>query len=170
MITISADKILETKIRIYNTYLLKRLKDYYDKHKKEYSTRNDFLVSLIMEGLNNYEKYDEDKNYLLNQSLTLHERIDDMTKSINTIRDALIDFDQDNFINLQENQLLLLRLYHAFFQVNQNHLDKRFFDAGMFDDLPEGFKEFREMIEANYFHKRKKKDKQKSQENKENLP
>lgn len=167
MKTFNTDKILETKIRIYNTYQLKRLKVYYDKHQKEFPTRNDFLVSLIMEGLDNFEKYDIDKNYLLNQSQTLHERIDEMTKSINKIKDALIDFDQDNFINLQENQLLLLRLYHAFFQVNQNVLDKKYYDAGLYDILPEGFKEFKEMIETNYFYKRKKKDKQKAQENNE---
>jgi len=167
MKTFNTDKILETKIRIYNTYHLKRLKEYYDNHKKEYPTRNDFLVSLIMEGLDNYEKYDKDKNYLLNQSQTLHERIDEMTNSINKIRDALIDFDQDNFINLQENQLLLLRLYHAYFQVHQE-LDKRFYDAGMYDNLPESFEEFKDVIETKYFCKRRKKDKQKSQENKEN--
>lgn len=63
MKTFNTDKILETKIRIYNTYHLKRLKVYYDKHQKEFPTRNDFLVSLIMEGLDNFEKYDKDKNY-----------------------------------------------------------------------------------------------------------
>ena len=56
---INTYQVLETKIRIYESWFLKELSDYFEKHKKDYRTKNDFYVSLIRVGLETEKIRDE---------------------------------------------------------------------------------------------------------------
>lgn len=56
---INTHQVLETKIRIYESWFLKELSDYFEKHKKDYRTKNDFYVSLIRVGLETEKIKDE---------------------------------------------------------------------------------------------------------------
>ena len=138
------NKILETKIRIYQSNFIEELKDYFEKHK--FRNKNEFYLYLLREGLTASQKIDEDAEYYYKHSLDLHERITNMENTIKDFSKAYHSLERDYFTKMSENQALLLRLYSAFFRAH-NNIDRDLYDKGVFDSVPAQMKIKRHMIE-----------------------
>lgn len=144
------NKILETKIRIYQSNFIEELKDYFERH--NFRNKNEFYLYLLREGLTASQKLDEDAEYYYKHSLDLHERITNMENTIKDFSKAYHSLERDYFTKMSENQALLLRLYSAFFRTHED-INREYYDLGIYDFIPAEMKIKRHEIE-DYFKKK----------------
>ena len=144
---IKSDKIFEKKIRIYQTDRLDELNDYYQKHKKSYKNINEFLVSLIFSGLEREKLFDENTSQYFYQSQDMQTNLADIQKQVSVISQSNFNSYKDLLGLLYQNQTLLIRIYKALFILSENEqLNQKFFDIGIYDDLPDEFDSVKEKI------------------------
>ncbi len=144
---IKSDKVFEKKIRIYETYRLDELNEYYQKHSKEYGNVNEFLVSLIFNGLEAQKMFEKDSKTYFFKSQELAQNVCEIQSKLMNMKlnDEAVYKDLLNV--LYQNQLLLCRLYNGMFDIAQNgSIDKKFYNAGFHDDPPEYFDDDKENI------------------------
>ena len=144
---IKSDKVFEKKIRIYQTDRLDELNDYYQKHKKSYKNINEFLVSLIFSGLEREKLFDENTSQYFYQSQDMQTNLADIQKQVSVISQSNFNSYKDLLGLLYQNQTLLIRIYKALFKLSENEqLNQKFFDIGIYDDLPDEFDSVKEKI------------------------
>ena len=144
---IKSDKVFEKKIRIYQTDRLDELNDYYQKHKKSYKNINEFLVSLIFSGLEREKLFDENTSQYFYQSQDMQTNLADIQKRVSVISQSNFNSYKDLLGLLYQNQTLLIRIYKALFKLSENEqLNQKFFDIGIYDDLPDEFDSVKEKI------------------------
>lgn len=144
---IKSDKVFEKKIRIYQTNRLDELNDYYQKHKKSYRNINEFLVSLIFSGLEREKLFDENTSQYFYQSQDMQSNLADIQKRVSVISQSNFNSYKDLLGLLYQNQTLLIRIYKALFKLSENEeLNKKFFDIGIYDDLPDEFDSVKDKI------------------------
>lgn len=144
---IKSDKVFEKKIRIYQTDRLNDLNDYYQKNKKDYKNINEFLVSLIFSGLEREKLFDENASQYFYQSQDMQTNLADIQKRVSVISQSNFNSYKDLLGLLYQNQTLLIRIYKALFKLSENEqLNQKFFDIGIYDDLPDEFDSVKEKI------------------------
>ena len=144
---IKSDKVFEKKIRIYQTDRLDELNDYYQKHKKSYKNINEFLVSLIFSGLEREKLFDENTSQYFYQSQDMQTNLADIQNRVSVISQSNFNTYKDLLGLLYQNQTLLIRIYKALFKLSENEqLNQKFFDIGIYDDLPDEFDSVKEKI------------------------
>ena len=145
---IKSDGIFEKKIRIYQTFKLEELNEFYQKHKKEYKNINQLFVSLIFSGLEKEKLMDENASEYYYQSQDMQTNLADIQRHISAITQNNFNSYKDLLGLLYQNQTLLCRIYNAMFKLSENvKLNKQFFDLGMYDDLPNEFENVKEKID-----------------------
>ena len=145
---IKSDGIFEKKIRIYQPYKLEELNDFYQKHKKEYKNINQFFVSLIFSGLEKEKLMDENASEYYYQSQDMQTNLADIQKHISVITQNNFNSYKDLLGLLYQNQTLLCRIYNAMFKLSEKvELNRKFFDIGIYDDLPNEFENVKAKID-----------------------
>ena len=143
---IKTDKVFEKKIRIYQMKRLEELNDFYQKHKREYKTINDYLVSLIFAGLDSEINYEKDARTFYEKADGISENILSLNNTLRNIKQTQSDEYKDMVKLAYELRLLLVRIYNSNFELADNEQLKGVYDAGFRDDEPEGFEEDRNII------------------------
>ena len=145
---IKSDGIFEKKIRIYQPYRVEELNDFYQKHKKEYKNINQFFVSLIFSGLEKEKLMDENASEYYYQSQDMQTNLADIQKHISVITQNNFNSYKDLLGLLYQNQTLLCRIYNAMFKLSEKvELNRKFFDIGIYDDLPNEFENVKAKID-----------------------
>ncbi len=144
---IKNDKTFEKKIRIYQTDRLDELNDFYQKHKSNYKNINEFFVSLIFSGLEREKLFDENTSQYFYQSQDMQTNLADIQKRVSVISQSNFNSYKDLLALLYQNQTLLIRIYKALFKLSENEqLNQKFFDIGIYDDLPDEFDSVKDKI------------------------
>ena len=143
---IKSDKVFEKKIRIYQINRLEELNDFYQKHKREYKTINDYLVSLIFAGLDSEINYEKDARTFYEKADGISENIVSLNNTLRNLKQTQSDEYKDMVKLAYELRLLLYRIYNGMFYLSDRDNDKGIFDAGFKDDEPEGFADDRSLI------------------------
>ena len=144
---IKSDGIFEKKIRIYQSYRVEELNDFYQKHKKEYKNINQLFVSLIFSGLEKEKLMDENASEYYYQSQDIQTNLADIQKHISVITQNNFNSYKDLLGLLYQNQTLLCRIYNAMFKLSEKvELNRQFFDIGIYDDLPDEFENVKAKI------------------------
>ena len=145
---IKSDGVFEKKIRIYQPFRVEELNDFYQKHKKEYKNINQFFVSLIFSGLEKEKLLDENASQYYYQSQDMQTNLADIQKHISVIAQNNFNSYKDLLGLLYQNQTLLCRIYNAMFKLSQKvELNRKFFDIGIYDDLPNEFENVKAKID-----------------------
>lgn len=159
----------QNMIRIYDKELLKRLNAFYDKNKALVPHKNKFLVNLIELGLGLAEKQEKDRWAFNNETKTMMESVQFLTKRLNIFLKFSEHFVEDIYANNQVNQDLICRVYSLLYQ-DCGDFTKARINGGECDRLPELLQEKKENLQAEC-HKRIamwKKEKEESIEPKKN--
>ena len=143
---IKTDKVFEKKIRIYQMKRLEELNDFYQKHKREYKTINDYLVSLIFAGLDSEINFEKDARTYFTKAQGISDNIASLSNTLSNIKKTQTNEYTDMVKLAYELRLLLYRIYNGIFYLSDKEDIKGVFDAGFRDDEPEGFEEDRNII------------------------
>lgn len=145
---IKSDGVFEKKIRIYQPFRVEELNDFYQKHKKEYKNINQLFVSLIFSGLEKEKLMDENASEYYYQSQDIQTNLADIQKHISVITQNNFNSYKDLLGLLYQNQTLLCRIYNAIFKLSEKvELNRKFFDIGIYDDLPNEFENLKAKID-----------------------
>ena len=145
---IKSDGVFEKKIRIYQPFRVEELNDFYQKHKKEYKNINQLFVSLIFSGLEKEKLMDENASEYYYQSQDMQTNLADIQKNISVITQNNFNSYKDLLGLLYQNQTLLCRIYNAMFKLSEKvELNRKFFDIGIYDDLPNEFENVKAKID-----------------------
>lgn len=145
---IKSDGVFEKKIRIYQPFRVEELNDFYQKHKKEYKNINQLFVSLIFSGLEKEKLMDENASEYFYQSQDMQTNLADIQKHISVITQNNFNSYKDLLGLLYQNQTLLCRIYNAMFKLSEKvELNRKFFDIGIYDDLPNEFENVKAKID-----------------------
>ena len=145
---IKSDGVFEKKIRIYQPFRVEELNDFYQKHKKEYKNINQLFVSLIFSGLEKEKLMDENASEYYYQSQDMQTNLADIQKHISVITQNNFNSYKDLLGLLYQNQTLLCRIYNAMFKLSEKvELNRKFFDIGIYDDLPNEFENVKAKID-----------------------
>ena len=147
---INTHQALETKIRIYESWFLKELSDYFEKHKKDYRTKNDFYVSLIRVGLETEKIRDENYADYNGKLQSISDKLTEFSQKLDNTNGANNSLIRDLIIQQNIYEKLLSRVYNLCFALNNEcSLNPDYVRAGMYDDLPETLEEYKRYWEEN---------------------
>lgn len=154
---IRTDQVLETKIRIYGTYLLERLSAYYEKHRKGFRSKNDLYIHLIQNGLELAEIQDENYGDYNGKIQSISDKLTEILSAIQSERVAFKDILNGKIVNGYITEKILSRIYNLLLGLNEElPLSKEYLEAGMYDDLPKELIEFKDELLEVYGRKSKK--------------
>ncbi len=161
----------ENMIRIYDEELLKRLNSFYDRNKVMLLNKNKMFIDFIKLGLDLAEKLEKDRWAFNNETKTMMESIQFLTKRMNIFLKFSEHFIEETYANSQVNQDLACRVYSLLYQ-DCGDLTKAMLDGGEYDFLPKLLQEKKENLQAEC-HKRiamwkKEKDEAKEADENEN--
>ena len=147
---INTHQVLETKIRIYERWFLKELSDYFEKHKKDYQTKNDFYVSLIRVGLETEKIRDENFADYNGKLQSISDKLTEFSQKLDKTNGANTSLIRDLIVQQNIYEKLLSRVYNlCLAQNNDCSLNPDYVRAGMYDDLPETLEEYKRYWEEN---------------------
>ncbi len=145
------DKVYESKIRIYQPYILERLNKYVDNSKTKHKSQNDLFLSLILDGLELEEVLQEDYLTYANKLTSISEKLSNLHHAIITSNESLNRTLKNIFTSLIINERLLSRLYNMLLgHIENTELRKEYIEAQMYDDLPKELYELKKDIEEVY--------------------
>lgn len=134
-------------IRIYDEDLLKRLNSFYDRNKAMLLNKNKMFVDFIKHGLDLAEKLEKYRWAFNNETKTIMESVQFLTKRLNIFLKFSEHFVEDIYANSQVNQDLACRVYSLLYQDCGDFTRARI-DGGEYDCLPELLQEKKENLQA----------------------
>lgn len=133
------DSLREIMVRIYDSRIINRLDDMWNTVESLYTTKNTFIVDLLIRGLESAESERENKK-LLFESGNIFKELKRLTSLIDRVVDLGVENYKESFIVGKENQTLISRLYHLIFQLAKDKgISIEKYNDGFFDGLPENF-------------------------------
>ncbi len=133
------DNLREIMVRIYDSRIINRLDEMWENVKSLYTTKNMFMVDLIIRGLESEENERENKK-LLFESGDIFKELKRLIALVDRVVDLGVENYKENFIIGKENQTLISRLYHVIFQLaKEKGISIEKYNDGFFDGLPENF-------------------------------
>lgn len=133
------DNLREIMVRIYDSRIINRLDEMWENVKSLYTTKNMFMVDLIVRGLESEENERENKK-LLFESGDIFKELKRLIALVDRVVDLGVENYKENFIIGKENQTLISRLYHVIFQLaKEKGISIEKYNDGFFDGLPENF-------------------------------
>ena len=145
------DKVYESKIRIYQPYILERLNKYIDNSKTKHKSQNELFLSLILDGLELQEVLQEDYLTYANKLTSISEKLSNLRQAILTSNESLNKTLKNIFTSLIINERLLSRLYNMLLNhIEKTELKKEYIEAQMYDDLPIELYDLKKEIEEVY--------------------
>jgi len=140
------DSLREIMVRIYDSRVINRLDDMWDSVKSLYTTKNMFMVDLIIRGLESAESERENKKVLF-ESGNIFKELKRLTSLIDRVVDLGVENYKESFIVGKENQTLISRLYHVIFQLAKDKgISIEKYNEGFFDELPENFEDITQSL------------------------
>lgn len=140
------DSLREIMVRIYDSRVINRLDDMWDSVKSLYTTKNMFMVDLIIRGLESAESERENKKALF-ESGNIFKELKRLTSLIDRVVDLGVENYRESFIVGKENQTLISRLYHVIFQLAKDKgISIEKYNEGFFDELPENFEDITQSL------------------------
>lgn len=140
------DSLREIMVRIYDSRVINRLDDMWDSMKSLYTTKNMFMVDLIIRGLESAESERENKKVLF-ESGNIFKELKRLTSLIDRVVDLGVENYKESFIVGKENQTLISRLYHVIFQLAKDKgISIEKYNEGFFDELPENFEDITQSL------------------------
>ncbi len=134
---INTNQMLETKVRIYNTYLLNRLSAYYEKHRKSFKNKNDLYLHLIQSGLELEETCDENYEDYNGKIQSISEKL---TEILNAIRNESAVYKEnlsEQIIISEVTEKMLAKIYHMLLGLSEElPLERQYVEDGFYDYLP----------------------------------
>ncbi len=161
----------ENMIRIYDEELLKKLNAFYDKNKALIPHKSKFLVDLIELGLGLAEKQEKDKWAFHNNTQTIMESVQYLSKRLNIFLKFSEHFIEEVYASGQINQDMLCRVYRLLYE-DCGDFTKGQLDGGEYDFLTELLQEKKEDLQDECHKKiamwKKEKDEDKESTNSDN--
>lgn len=146
---IKSDKILELRLRIYDSWFMKRLNDMFQGQQNLWKNKNEFFVHLLRQGLEQDEIALQDKKSLLEKN-TILEKLDLIHKVLENLITLNLDHFKEDFVLGRESLTLLQRLYHmAWRQIDNDYLEEKY-NSGLFDCYPKDFIYMQESIRSEF--------------------
>lgn len=146
---IKSDKILELRLRIYDSRFMERLNDIFQGQHNLWKNKNEFFVNLLRQGLEQEEIALQNARALIEKS-TILEKLDLIHKVLeNLIKVGLAHFRED-FVSGRENITLLQRLYNlAWRKIDDDYLEGKY-NSGLFDCYPKDFVQVQEFARQEF--------------------
>ena len=102
---------------------------------------------MIFSGLEREKLLDENASQYFYQSQDMQTNLADIQKRVSVISQSNFNSYKDLLGLLYQNQTLLIRIYKALFKLSENEqLNQKFFDIGIYDDLPDEFDSVKDKI------------------------
>ncbi len=126
-------------MRVYNVGLINKLNKVFNICRKNYTTKNPFLVECLRRGVDDLEKAISNGE----TPVDVTELCAELSKNTKAINDLILLIDRKSKENKAEHKIshnLLSCNYRMLLGLSQDDpLDADFVDSGMVDDLPERF-------------------------------
>lgn len=135
------DGLKKLTIRLYNSKVIERLDDLWNKNIRLYSVQNTFLCDLLLRGIESVE------NELSNvKEMQRDGNIFKEMKRLTSLLDRFVDVGyehyKESFVVCRENQTLISRLYDVIFRIAKEHgISVENYNDGTYDSLPDGFED-----------------------------
>lgn len=142
----------QNMVRIYDKELLKKLNTFYGKNKAMMPHKNKFLVNLIELGLGLAEKQEKDKWAYHNETKTITEGVQFLTKRLNIFLKFSEHFIEEIYADGQINQDMVCRIYNMLYE-KAGDFTKEQLDEGDYDFLPNLLQEKKESLQAECHNK-----------------
>lgn len=135
---IKSDKILELRLRIYDSRFMERLNSLFQGQQRLWKNKNEFFVNLLRQGLEQEEIALKDDKSLLEKN-TILEKLDFTNKVLENLIKVVFSHYKEDFVAARENITLLQRLYHMIWrQIDDDYLKDKY-NSGLFDCYPKDF-------------------------------
>lgn len=147
------DGLKKLTIRIYDSKIIERLDDLWNKNIRLYSAQNTFLCELLLRGIESIE------NELANvKEMQRDGNIFKEMKRLTSLLDRFVDVGyehyKESYVIGKENQTLISRLYDVIFRMAKEHgISVENYNDGTYDTLPDGFEDVTDAL-IDEFHER----------------
>ena len=147
------DTLKKLTVRVYDSKVVERLDDLWNKHSRLYSAQNTFLCDLLLRGIESVE------NELSNvKEMQRDGNIFKEMKRLTSLLDRFVDVGyehyKESFVIGKENQGLMSRLYDVIFRMAKEHgISVENYNDGTYDALPDGFEDVTDAL-IEEFHER----------------
>ena len=140
-------------VRIYDSNLTTKLEKIFSKCKDIYVTKNPFIVDCMRKGVEEIER-----TLLGNKSINtisdLYEELSLTIEKLNILTKLCEKNAKENMANLTVNQKMLSSSYNMLLGLSDdNPIENKYIEAGMYDELPDRFSELLEEMEDVYLKK-----------------
>ena len=145
-----SDTLKEMMVRIRDSRIIERLDNLWLKYKRLYTTQNQFIVDLLVRGIENAE------NELANvkemkESGNIFTELKRLAGLIDRFVDVGYEHYKESFVVNKENQTLISRLYDVVFRIaKEKGISIENYNKGIFDGLPDGFEEITDALLEDY--------------------
>lgn len=145
-----SDTLKEIMVRIRDSRIIERLDNLWLKYERLYTTQNQFIVDLLVRGIENAE------NELANvkemkESGNIFTELKRLAGLIDRFVDVGYEHYKESFVVSKENQTLISRLYDVVFRIaKEKGISIENYNKGIFDGLPDGFEEITDALLEDY--------------------
>lgn len=135
------DTLREMMVRVRDSRIVERLDNLWEKYERLYTTQNQFIVDLLVRGIESAENELLDVKEI-KESGDIFNELKRLAGLIDRFVDVGYEHYKESFVTTKENQTLISRLYDVVFRIaKEKGISIENYNKGIFDGLPEGFEE-----------------------------
>lgn len=140
------DSLREMMVRLYDSRDIERLDKLWDVYKLMYTTKNQFIVDILIRGIESIENENSNIKDMVKDGNIFNE-LKRLTSMLDRFVDVGYEHYKESYVVSKENQTLISRLYDVIFRIaKEKGLSIDSYNRGIFDELPEHFEEVTERL------------------------